>query len=69
MSSKQGGSAALLAAAEPDPRCDLPGADGNPLGLRPALIDETHVYRRLVEPPEHLVCFAPTYPATRCPRC
>jgi hypothetical protein len=46
---------------------NLPGPDGNPLGLLPALIDETHVYRKLVEPPEHLVCFAPTYPASPLP--
>jgi hypothetical protein len=41
-------------------REDIRDADGNAIGTFAERIDETHVLRRLVEPPEHLVCFIPS---------
>jgi hypothetical protein len=43
-------------------REDVRDEEGNAIGTFGERIDETHVLRRLVEPPEHLICFLPGEP-------
>ena len=42
-----------------DLREEVVDDDGNHMGVYADRIDETHILRRLVEPPEHLVCWLP----------
>jgi hypothetical protein len=43
-------------------REDVRNEEGQPIGTLAERIDGTHVLRRLVEPPEHLICFLPGEP-------
>jgi hypothetical protein len=45
-------------------REDVRDSDGKAIGIFARRIDQTHVLRRLVEPPEHLVCFIPGDPVS-----